>query len=238
MEIDTSFDFRSDSPKGDPDKHSPTLHEYHRLLWGKPLPSGEPFVLEDGRPGNYLVHRSALGTFKLSSDACIATLRKRAKSVVDELGPEALEEFQSVGYTIGGMILFPSNKVNGRMTLNGARGWHPRIVDRLDLTMECIRRHYLDEPSPLTKTLAAYRDYFDIFGDFAGYVDHFLLQDLVGKNGRLILFFMPFDDFKKPHIPHDLATYREYRSLSMDFVRARNARIDDWARSTQPSLDA
>jgi hypothetical protein len=38
------------------------------------------------------------------------------------------------------------------------------------LTLECIRRHYLDEPSPLSDTLARYADFFGLFGDFAGYV--------------------------------------------------------------------
>ncbi len=42
---------------------------------------------------------------------------------------------------------------------------------RFDLTLECIRRHYLDEPSPLSDTLAWYADFFGLFGDFAGYVD-------------------------------------------------------------------
>jgi integrase len=41
--IDTTFDFRSDTPPGlDPDTYSPTLRRYHRLLWSKPLPSGVP----------------------------------------------------------------------------------------------------------------------------------------------------------------------------------------------------
>ena len=44
------------------------------------------------------------------------------------------------------------------------------IRDRFDLTLECIRRHYLDEPSPLSATLARYADFFGLFGDFAGYV--------------------------------------------------------------------
>ena len=225
--IDTTFDFRSDSPAGDPDKYSPTLHRYHQLLWSKPLPSGAPFTLEDGRPGNYLVHRSELGTFKLSSDASIATLRKRAKPLVDELGAAALEEFQAYGYTIGGMMLFPSNKVDGKMTLNGARGWHPRIADRLDLTIECIRRHYRGESSPLAGTLARYADFFALFGDFAGYVDHFLLHDLVAGNGS-VRFFMEFRDFAKPHVPRDLENYREYRRRSIEFVQARNQRIDQY----------
>lgn len=232
MIIDTGFDFRSDSPKGDPDKYSPTLHRYHQLLWSKPLPSGAEFRLEDGRPGNYLVHRSEIGTFKLSSDASIATLRKRAKGVVNQLGQEALNEFQAIGYTIGGMMLFPSNRVGSKMTLNGARGWHPRIADRLDLTLECIRRHYRDEWSPLAEVLTRYEDFFAIFGDFRGYVDHFLLQDLVADDSQ-ILFFMPFDNFRKPHVPPDLETYTKYRERSIQFVRARNLRINDYWGSRQ-----
>lgn len=228
MIIDTSFDFRRDAPQGDPDKYSPTLHRYHQLLWSKPLPSGAPFELEDGRPGNYLVHRSELGTFWLSSDASIATLRKRARPLVEELGAEALEEFQGIGYTIGGMMLFPSNKVDGKMTLNGARGWHPRIADRLDLTLECIRRYYQGAPSPLSVTLARYDEFFALFGDFGGYVGHFLLEDLTADGGDAIRFFMPFNDFRKPHVPRDVETYKKYRERSIEFVRARNRRIEDY----------
>jgi hypothetical protein len=44
-------------------------------------------------------------------------------------------------YTMGGMMLFPSNVVEGKMTINGARGCHPRLKDRFDLTVECIRLH-------------------------------------------------------------------------------------------------
>jgi hypothetical protein len=82
--------------------------------------------------------------------------------------------------------------------------------------------------SPLSETLTRYRDFFALFGDFASYVDHFLLQDLVTDDGDGILFFMPFDDFKKPHLPRDVDTYREYRRRSIVFVRARNRRIDDY----------
>jgi hypothetical protein len=57
------------------------------------------------------------------------------------------------------------------MTINAQRGCHSRIRDQFDLTHECIRRHYLDEPSPLSDTLARYADFFGLFGDFAGYVD-------------------------------------------------------------------
>ena len=53
MVIDTSFDFRKDTPdyaNKDPDVHSPTLRRYHKLLWSKVLPSGARFDLDDTKP--------------------------------------------------------------------------------------------------------------------------------------------------------------------------------------------
>ena len=35
-----------------------------------------------------------------------------------------------------------------------------KISDRFDLTVECIRRHYARQSSPLGDTLASYRDFF------------------------------------------------------------------------------
>ena len=125
--IDITFDFRSDTPEGkDPDALSPTLRQYHKLLWSKPLPSGVVFDLMDTTPGIYLHHRSQLGEFRLSSDTVIPTFRKEARlSHVFEQIPEELATFNGLGYTIGGMMLFPGNRVNGRDTINGARGFHP-----------------------------------------------------------------------------------------------------------------
>jgi hypothetical protein len=67
MTIGVAFDFRTDA-KGknpDPDKDSPTLRLYHRLLWSKPLPSGAFFDLSETTRGEYLYHRSILGEFLL-----------------------------------------------------------------------------------------------------------------------------------------------------------------------------
>jgi hypothetical protein len=75
-------------------------------------------------------------------------------------------------------MLFPGKRIDGKMTINGARGFHPKIKDRFDLTVECIRRHYRAEDSPLSDTLSRYADFFALFRNFEGYVEHFLLQDL------------------------------------------------------------
>ena len=229
-QIDIAFDFRSDTPQGkDPDALSPTLRRYHKLLWSKPLPSGVVFELVDTTPGVYLHHRSQLGEFWLASDTVIPTFRKEARlSHIFEQIPEELATFNSIGYTIGGMMLFPGNRVGGQMTINGARGFHPRIKDRFDLTVECIRRHYLNEDSPLSATLARYADYFRLFGDFRGYVEFFLLQDLVTDDFSAVKFFSPFEDFNSSPVPDSMDAYLDYRELAVGFIEARNQRIQTW----------
>jgi hypothetical protein len=79
MLIDTSFDFRRDTPgypKKDPDACSPTLKRYHKLLWSKPLPSGRLFKLDDTVRGHYLHHRSELAEISLASDAVIPSFTR------------------------------------------------------------------------------------------------------------------------------------------------------------------
>src|SRR4051812_2120947 len=107
--IDISFDFRSDTPPGkDPDARSPTLRRYHQLLWSKPLPSGAPFRL-DFAPPHYLHHRSELGEFGLSSDAVIPSFSRapQLKHIIDQVPQAETDEFNRMGYTIGGTMVFP-----------------------------------------------------------------------------------------------------------------------------------
>lgn len=227
-EIDVTFDFRSDTPTGkDPDAYSPTLRRYHKILWSKPLPGGVFLKLDDTRRNAYLYHQSEIGEFFLSSDSMIPSFwkEKRLSHVFDQIPPEEIEMFQRIGYTIGGMIVFPENRVNGKMTINGARGFYQRIKDRFDLTMECIRRYYSDEQSPLSDVLARYADFFELFRDFKGYAEFFLLQDLVTEDYSAVKFFMPFEDFTKSPLPTSTESYRAYRQLAAEFINSRNRRI-------------
>jgi len=226
--IDITFDFRSDTPPGrDPDALSPTLRTYHQLLWSKPLPSGAPFELDVTTPHTYLHHLSELGEFFLSSDAVIPTFSRdlRLAHIIDQIPEAEREAFHQIGYTIGGMMVFPGNRVGRQMTINGARGFHPRIKDRFDLTLECIRWHYLDEPSPLSDTLARYAGFFRLFGDFGGYVDFFHLQDLVNEVPPTVKFFIPHEDFTASPLPGTLDTYFVYRQRAIEFIESRNRRI-------------
>jgi hypothetical protein len=237
MVINTSFDFRTDTPdypKRDPDTHSPTLRRYHKLLWSKALPNGRRFELDDTRPRReaYLYHRSDVGReFFLASDSVIPTFTRWgfAKDHPELYTHQENETFMAVSYTIGGMMIFPGNRIKGKWTINQARGCLKKISDRFDLTVECIRRHYARQSSPLAETLARYDDFFALFEDFSGYVDFFLLQDLVSRNRAAVSFFMPFDNFRTSALPQDDVTFREYRQRSIDFIEARNRRIARYA---------
>ncbi len=153
--------------------------------------------------------------------------------VIRQVAVEETSVFYDLGCTIGAFTVFPAQvRVDGRlrMSVNQARGMHPRIKDRFDLTLECIRRHYVGQASPLGNTLATYAGFFGLFGDFAGYVDHFLLNDLVDDDYNSVRFYTESGDFLGDPLPAgSVAEYREYMRRSMDFIRARNVRIDRYA---------
>ena len=233
LSIDTTFNFYSDSGGKDPDSHSPTLKNYHKLLWSKALPNGEIFTLTDTDSNSYLTYISAQEKISLSSDSISNSYRdkKALSSIVQDLSKE-VEEFRNLGSTIGGYILFPSKKIDGKMTINGARGFNQKIADRFDLTLECIRLHYLGMPNPLQEVLTQNTAFFKLFESFAGYLDFFLLQDLVDVNYESIYFFTPIKKmFESSPLPANKEEYLQYMKSSTSFTAKRNERIKAWSLS-------
>ncbi len=230
MQIDTTYDFRTEIAAGrDPDACSPTLRRYHKLLWSKALPDGRDFRLSNASWSQYLHHRSDLGDFRLTSDGIAATFTMRknptVRMILASFSDEEHESFRAKAYTIAGFLVFPANTPGRKgRTINQDRGCDPRISDRIDLTLECIRRHYLGKPSPLASTLARYADFFALFGDLSGYVDFFLLNDLVSRDAATVRFFLPLN-FDASGLPVDANAYRAYRDRMLAFLEARSQRI-------------
>ena len=73
--------------------------------------------------------------------------------------------------------------------------------------------------------LERYKDFLALFETFKGYVEFFLLQDLVAEDFSEINFFMRFENFKTSAVPKTLNEYLDYKNLSIDFIRKRNHRI-------------
>lgn len=225
MKINTNFNFYSDSNGGDPDSASPTLRRYHKILWSKSLPNGELFELSDKRNGTYIYHKTKLGEFFLGSDAITHSYKnhKRKKWLTEQI-PNEVNELFDTGSTIGAYIIFPNNRIDGKHTINQARGVNSLIDDRFDLTLECIRLFYLGQESPLSPTLIRYKKFFDLFEDFMGYIHFFLLDDLIDEN-KNIKFYLPFDDFEAGPIFSTIDQYLLYKTRVMKFIESRNKRI-------------
>ena len=236
--IDTSFNFYTDARGGDPDSTSPTLRKYHKILWSKPLPNGKIFELSDNKSGVYLYHKSELGEFFFGSDAITHSYRNQTRKqwLVKQI-PNEVDELFDTGSTIGAYIIFPYNKIDGKHTINQARGVSSLIDDRFDLTLECIRRFYLGQTSPLFDTLLRYKDFFDLFDDFIGYVNFFLLGDLIDENQE-VKFYLPFDDFKTPPKFSDVDEYLLYKKGVMNFIKQRNKRVENYIKSKENEENA
>jgi hypothetical protein len=227
--IDVTFDFRSDSGGKDPDSASPRLREYHRLLWSKKLPSGPVLSLEDG-PGPLLTASTSLGYSRFSSDTITNSLgsHRATQRVMIKSHEHLMEETRDIGSTIGARIIFHGDQVAGLRTINVLRGFHPLIRDRFDLTLECIKRHYEQETSPLSEVLCRYSDFFKLFEDFQGYVDFFLLSDWVSDSGIRLLTADGKGLGANPY-PQSSREYETYLKRTIECVILRNERIRAWA---------
>lgn len=246
MTIDTAFSFTEDTEgfwnnfwdnnyglgagSRDPDSESQTLKSYHRFLWSKPLPCGDIMQLELGGEANYLTWRD----FRFGSDSLIVSfryqrnadlLKKVASSVPDYHA--FVKRYLLKSYTIGGMTIFPKHK----NSINQAKGCNKYICDRLDLTLECIRRYYAKEQSPLSGILEMDANFFKLFVDFRGFIDFFFFQDLVLEDYSEVKFWIDNGGLDTLYpVPKTVEQYLKFIDDELTFVEKRNARIAEWAR--------
>ncbi len=222
--IDINFDFRKDTICGDPDTDSLKLYDFHKYLWNKALPNGKNLeTLVYGSKSSRLLIKNNLYD-NLSSDRMCPHFDGKYNNKFDGwLTLSEKEELKHVVRTIGGHILFPAHKRNG-FTINQARGVSRIISDRFDLTLECIRLFYLNEQNPLNDSLLRYKDFFELFLDFKGYINFFLLQDFINKNDQVI-FTIPFDGFNRSALPQNIKEYKEYSTKTIEIINKRNKRI-------------
>ena len=240
MIIDTSFDFTTDSLHywdnfwenncglggggSDPDSASKTLQRYHQLLWSKELPNGEKMELKAGSGPYYLTWKD----YRFGSDSIIVSFRhskcEELMKAVRASMPDYVqfvESFVRRTYTIGGEIIFPKH-VN---SMNQRKGCHQLIGDRWDLTLECIRRYYIGEDSPLFSTIQADKAFYNLFVDFKGYVDFFFLQDCVTEDYKTVRIWQGKGDFNENPYPQDVEQYLRWIDNQLDFTAKRNQRI-------------
>ena len=113
--------------------------------------------------------------------------------------------------------------------MNQNKGTNRKISDRMDLTLECIRRYYKGEESPLYKTINRDKNFYDLFVDFKGYVDFFLLQDAVTDDYSAVNIWEGTGDFIEDGLPKTLDGYFIFIEKEYEFLDKRNKRIKEYA---------
>lgn len=238
--IDVNTDFTLDTPNywdsfwdvqdgigvggGDPDSLSKKLQSSHRTVWSRKLPCGETMALKKGTGPNYLTWKD----FRFGSDSIIVSFRyekyRYMLNEVEKAVPDYkafVEDFLHRAYTIGGMMIFPKHTGS----INQAKGTNPKIRDRWDLTLECIRRYYNNEESPMGNTLEKDKAFFDLFVDFKGFVDFFFLQDCVSPDCTSVNIWIGNADFTDDPLPKNVDEYLRWIDCQMTFLNRRNSRI-------------
>ena len=77
-----------------------------------------------------------------------------------------------------------------------------------------------------------YDNFFRLFNDFTGYVDFFLLNDLVAADYSAVNFFLPFTDFGDVSAyPNSVDAFTVYLREARQFIVARNDRILAYAEA-------
>jgi len=211
--VDISDDFRCEiSLGGDPDRDRITLRRYHQLLWSKLTPSGTALHLADRQDGPFLHPRYASKSTKVeidlwSSDAIVNAwvhwVRPTMAAIIRKVPKTFIDEYYARTCAICSYMMWPCDQIGGTASINQPRGTNTaQIADRMDLTLECVRLYYAGQPSPLNGydggTLRRYSDFFDLFVDFKGFVDFWLLQDLVSSDYERVEFLLPFESFSQP----------------------------------------
>lgn len=248
--FDITFNYTLDTPPGmDPDSRSPRLKADHQLLWTKELGEGQLFALHvpevpKVRRKNYLMFEQAPDKpLTFGSDAITNSYTRwgRPKALVEakaQLSEEQKARYFDPPYTIGSAMIWPVRTIH-LPTLNTARGMRPRIADRMDLTLECIRRHYAEEPgSPLADVITNYGDFFELFRTFEKFVEFFHFQDLVTPEGKIDLFLKEEDkDFTRSGVPATKDEYIKVREASLKFIALRGNRMADWVEENHPDIE-
>lgn len=249
--FDTAFDYKTDTPRKtrpDADRDSQKLRSDHELLWSKELRSGilfspkVPSDLRDRRTNYLLFTDTSDRRYCYGSDAITNSYSRwlRPKSLahaIASLNEEQRSLYLDPPYTIGSSMIWPVRSKN-RPTMNTARGLRSRIADRMDLTLECIRRHYAgDHESPLDDVIDAYADFFALFEGFTEFVEFFHLQDLVTPDCDAVEFYLPFDNFKRSGVPTTVEEYVTYREATLKFIEKRNRRMAEWVMEHHPEIE-
>ncbi|GHV85512.1 hypothetical protein AGMMS50230_11200 [Spirochaetia bacterium] len=253
--INVDYNFLKDNPKYDPaitdtkydpDTSSEILQIYHKLLWSK---EENNIKLYFNRGLEYsdliLINRYTTKEEEnvFSSDWIVNDYQHWDRNkyhelkYLDNMDINILKNFNNITNTIGGRIIFPKRKIDGKDSINVHRGRYRKICDRFDITLECIRRFYsgIESIPEFDETLKRYSFFFLLFGKhiegFKNYCNFFFLQDLVLDDYTGINFFIDFKEFENNPFPKSEKQYLLFVNRATNFIKCRNKRMLEYIKN-------
>lgn len=206
------------SPADDPDRYSKTLRLYHRKLWSRKTPSGIMIELDE----KLFWNGKRYGSDQIAHQY---KTRKECSQYWRQLDLQLRNEAKLLDSQICQFTVFPGYRVDGKPTINQARGIKRLVNDRIDLTLECIKRYYEgNKNNPLVDDLERYIDFFAIFVNFEGYCKFFMFDDLIDETGNVI-FLHQFNNFASKPVFNSYDDYRRFIVNQNLFLKARKSRI-------------
>ena len=238
LKIDIEKVYKDYTSKLDPDKYNEGLGRAHCELWTSKEKLG---VLEwhylnklttTIKDVEFIFSPDSITNSFRNSNRLIKSLGIKEKDLIANFGNDVdklISEYLKIDYTIGSSIIFPIS-IGGntiKWTMNQARGLSCRVHDRIDFTLECIKRFYEgNKDNPLQKALEKSAPFFILFNSFDEYAHFFFLEDLIDEKGNVISFTSTID-FTSP-FPTTKEQYFQYLSNTIEFIKNRNAKILDW----------
>lgn len=171
---------------------------YHKVLYSRILPNGKRMCLKIGTNSEYLVWDD----FKFGSDSIIVSFRyKKYRYMIEQVANSMpnwqayMESYIKKSYTVGGEIIFPKYKGG----INQTRGCNQYICDRWDLTLECIRRYYIGETSPLYTVLHKNKSFLIYLSILGVMLTIFSCKIVYLKTMILLYFGLEVENLKNIH---------------------------------------
>lgn len=223
----------------DPADFSAKLAQYQILLYTKPLPSGGFLKLRANKFNQVEAELPSGESILLTSMPLIhqACFEADNHELLSKLPQSQVDIMLRTLVTSGNYMLIPAQPLNG-YRLDDFRK-NPRIGNRIDLYLECVRRQYAGEPSPLDDILNPFKPWFELFLSFKQFVEFFYLGNLYDPKLKKIHFFKTFDpDFPINLDPETGSSSMLVLSHSVIFAGSRGQAQEKWLIEQHPGAES
>ncbi len=206
----------------DPCDDSLFLKKSIRKMFSRPLPNGQTMELEETSSGfRWNDFRFGIDTVVPSFFSTRNRNLSKAYALSETDFRDSVSEYIRETDLLGAYTIYPvhANSLIQCIYSNN------RIRGRWDFVLECVRRHYSGEDSPLYDCMRRDRLFYDLFVDFNGFIDFFYLNDFINSDGT-VKMLLQTELFEMNPVPRNWDEYKKWFGTNIELVKKRNSRME------------